>query len=122
MGFTVWNDSISGAREYWSFNRLRSADRLKNGRRGGLQTLGDDAQLLLQPAKLLHADVVAAAHHHHHRAQVLGRRQLAFSLQPPDDAAVDGGQGGTAGGLHQHLLVVCGGEEMTRDQLKLSMF
>lgn len=67
----------------------------------------DDAELFLQPLQLFHADVVAAAHHDDHGAQVWC--QPAFSLQPFDDTAVDSCQSGTAGGLHQHLLIVCRG-------------
>lgn len=94
--------------EHVSTGVLTDWDRVKNdGRVVGVLPALDDAELLLQPLQLLHADVVAAAHHHYHRSQALGRHQLAFYLQPLDDAAVDGGQGGAAGRLHQHLLVVC---------------
>ena len=63
------------------------------------------AQLLLERHQLRQADVAAPTDNDHKGGQ--RGAEFPLSLQLLNHVAVDGGQGGPTGGLHQDLLVIC---------------
>ncbi len=63
------------------------------------------AVLVLPRLQRTQRDGVAAAHDDDDVTQRRGQRPVA--LQPRDDAAVDGAEGGAARRLHQHPVIVC---------------
>lgn len=65
------------------------------------------AQLFLEGPQLAQTDVAAPTDNDHEGGQ--RGPELALSLQLLNHAAVHGGKGCPTGGLHQDLLVICGG-------------
>ena len=63
------------------------------------------AQLLLERHQLRQADVAAPTDNDHEGGQ--RGAEFPLSLQLLNHVAVDGGQGGPTGGLHQDLLIIC---------------